>query len=210
MKTPPSWCFTNLAPFCHAQYNFDEAKSWYQQALSLSDRLGNQAQMATELHFLGLLEQDRGIVYEEAEEWYLAALERREELGDRRGGRRRVPSTGCAVPRTEEIRRGGKLVPPGPGRFSRNWARYRESPELTVSLGMVCRGTGQPGRRSGMDGAHLSTCLPSTSCRYWYRSKAHLARLREKYGEADFARWWVDFTGDEAPSDLEVDASGIL
>ena len=52
--------YHELGTVCHAQYNFDEAKNWYQQALGLCDRLGNQAQMATELHFLGLLEQDRG------------------------------------------------------------------------------------------------------------------------------------------------------
>ena len=43
--------YHELGTVCHAQYNFDEAKNWYQQALGLSDRLGNQAQMATELHF---------------------------------------------------------------------------------------------------------------------------------------------------------------
>ena len=40
--------------------------------------------------------------------------------------------------------------------------------------------------------------------------KAHLARLREKYGEEEFAQCWLNFTGDEAPNDLDVDASGIL
>ena len=40
--------------------------------------------------------------------------------------------------------------------------------------------------------------------------KAHLARLRDKYGEDDFASWWLSYTGDNPPSDLDVDTSTIL
>jgi pyruvate/2-oxoacid:ferredoxin oxidoreductase alpha subunit len=40
--------------------------------------------------------------------------------------------------------------------------------------------------------------------------KAHMARLRDKYGPENFARWWVDFTGEQPPADLEVDTSTIL
>ena len=40
--------------------------------------------------------------------------------------------------------------------------------------------------------------------------KSHLGRLRDKYGEDNFASWWRDFTGEEPPADLEVDTSTIL
>ena len=40
--------------------------------------------------------------------------------------------------------------------------------------------------------------------------KAHLGRLRDKFGEDNFAKWWREFTGEEPPTDLEVDTSTIL
>ena len=200
--------FHELGTVCHAQYNFDEAKSWYQQALSLSDRLGNQAQMATELHFLGLLEQDRGIVYEEAEEWYLAALERREELGDRRGAGDECRQLGVLF---HEQRQYDQAA---------NW--YHQAREIFEELGEVqrmARTYGQLGmvaeESEDLDGAlewaartyHLVT---EYELPVLVQVKAHLARLRDKYGESEFAEWWLNFTGDEAPTDLDVDTSGIL
>ncbi|MYC31403.1 MAG: tetratricopeptide repeat protein [Chloroflexi bacterium] len=200
--------FHELGTVCHAQYNFDEAKIWYQQALSLSDRLGNQPQMATELHFLGLLEQDRGIVYEEAEEWYLAALERKEELGDRRGA-------------GDECRQLGVLFHEQK-KYDEAASWYHQARDIFEELGdvqRIARTYGQLGMVSEERG-DLSGALEWTARTYQLvteyelpvliQVKAHLARLREKYGEAEFADWWLNFTGDEAPTDLEVDTSGIL
>ena len=200
--------YHELGTVCHAQYNFDEAKNWYQQALGLSDRLGNQAQMATELHFLGLLEQDRGIVYDEAEEWYLAALERREELGDRRGAGDECRQLGVLF---HEQKRYDE---------AENW--YHQAREIFEELGdaqRVARTYGQLGMVAEETG-DLTGALEWTAKTYQLvtdyelpvlvQVKAHLARLREKYGEDEFARWWLDFTGDEAPTDLDVDTSGIL
>ena len=200
--------YHELGTVCHAQYNFDEAKNWYQQALGLGDRLGNQAQMATELHFLGLLEQDRGIVYEEAEEWYLAALERREELGDRRGAGDECRQLGVLFHEQ-------KLYDQ-----AENW--YHQAREIFEELGdvqRVARTYGQLGMVAEETG-NVTGALEWTARTYQLISeydlpvmvqvKAHLARLRDKYGEDNFARWWLDFTGDEAPSDLDVDTSGIL
>ena len=200
--------YHELGTVCHAQYNFDEAKSWYQQALGLSDRLGNQAQMATELHFLGLLEQDRGIVYEEAEEWYLAALERREELGDRRGAGDECRQLGVLFHEQKLYDR------------AENW--YHQAREIFEEMGdvqRVARTYGQLGmiaeETDNITGA-LEWTARTYQLVYEYdlpvmvQVKAHLARLRDKHGEENFARWWLDFTGDEAPADLDVDASGIL
>ena len=33
--------------------------------------------------------------------------------------------------------------------------------------------------------------------------QAHLARLRNKYGEENFARWWREFSGEEPPANLD-------
>ena len=200
--------FHELGTVCHAQYNFDEAKSWYQQALSLSDRLGNQAQMATELHFLGLLEQDRGIVYEEAEEWYLAALERREELGDRRGAGDECRQLGVLFHEQKQYDQ------------AENW--YHQAREIFEELGdvqRIARTYGQLGmvaeEQDNLTGglewaARTYQLVTEYGLPVLIQVKAHLARLRDKYGEEEFARWWLDFTGDEAPTDLDVDTSGIL
>ena len=200
--------FHELGTVSHAQYNLDEAKSWYQQALSLSDRQGNTAQLATELHFLGLLEQDRGIVYEEAEEWYLAALERREDLGDRRGAGDECRQLGVLFHEQ-------KLYDQ-----AENW--YHQAREIFENLGDVqrlARTYGQLGMVAE-EQDNLSGALEWATRTYQLvteyelpvliQVKAHLARLRDKYGEVEFGRWWLDFTGDEAPTDLDVDTSGIL
>ena len=200
--------YHELGTVCHAQYNYDEAKSWYQQALGLADRLSNQSQMATELHFLGLLEQDRGIVYEEAEEWYLAALERKEELGDRRGA-------------GDECRQLGVLFHEQ-GKYSEaeNW--YHQAREIFEQLGDVqrlARTYGQLGMVAE-ETDNLAGALEWTARTYQLvteyelpvlvQVKAHLARLRDKLGTDNFGQWWLQFTGDEAPTDLDVDTSGIL
>ena len=40
--------------------------------------------------------------------------------------------------------------------------------------------------------------------------KAHLARLRDSFGEDAFADWWRGSTGGDPPTDLDVDTSTIL
>ncbi len=200
--------YHELGTVCHAQYNFDDAKGWYQQALGLCDRLGNQTQMATELHFLGLLEQDRGIVYEEAEEWFLAALERREELGDRRGAGDECRQLGVLFHEQklyEEAER---------------W--YQQARDVFEELGDVqrmARTYGQLGMVAEETG-NLTGALEWTARTYQLvttyelpvlvQVKAHLARLRDKLGEDAFGQWWRENTETEPPEDLDVDTSGVL
>lgn len=201
--------FHELGTVCHAQYLFDEAINWYQQALSLSDRLGNGAQMAVELHHLGLLAQDRGIVYEEAEEWYLAALERKENLGDRRGVGDECRQLGVLFHEQKQYD------------TAENW--YHQAREIFEQLGDVqrlARTYGQLGMVAEERG-NIAAALEWVA-RTWQLTsdynlpvvvqvKAHLARLRDKQGgAAAFNQWWRDFTGEEPPEDLDVDASGIL
>ncbi len=200
--------FHDLGTVCHAQYQFDEAKSWYQQALSLSDRQGNIAQMATELHYLGLLEQDRGIVYEEAEEWFLAALERKEELGDRRGAGDECRQLGVLFHEQQQYE------------SAENW--YHQAREIFEELGEVqriARTYGQLGmvaeERENLTGAlewvaRTYQLVTDYELPALVQVKAHLARLRDKCGSTNFNRWWQDFTGDEPPTDLDVDTSAIL
>ncbi len=200
--------YHELGTVCHAQYEFDQAKSWYQQALSLSDRQGNLGQLATELHFLGLLEQDRGVVYEEAEEWYLAALERRDEMGDRLGAGDECRQLGVLFHEQQQYRN------------AENW--YHQAREIFEELGeaqRLARTYGQLGMVAEEQG-NLASSLEWVARTYLLvaeyglpmqvQVKAHLGRLRDKYGLQEFDHWWVNFTGEAAPTDLDVDTSGIL
>ena len=96
-----------------------------------------------------------------------------------------------------------------PGRFSKNWGTCKGSPGRTGSLAwLLKRRTTSPALLSGR---HVLTSLVTEyELPVLVQVKAHLSRLRDKYGEAEFARWWLNFTGDEAPTDLDVDASTIL
>ena len=200
--------YHQLGTICHAQYQYDEAKDLYQQALHLSDRLGNQAQMVVEFHHLGLLEQGRAILYDEAEEWYIIALEHLENLGDRRGV-------------GEECRQLGVLFHEQK-RYDEAQKWYTQAREVFEELGDIQRSA----RTYGQLGMIAEEQDDLTGALEWVartyklaldhdlpvlvQVKAHLARLRDKYGENNFAGWWLNYTGDEPPGDLEVDVSTIL
>ena len=64
--------------------DYEEADRQYQRALDISERLGDQAGMATGYHQLGILAQHRGD-YEEADRQYQRALDISERLGDQAG-----------------------------------------------------------------------------------------------------------------------------
>jgi hypothetical protein len=40
--------------------------------------------------------------------------------------------------------------------------------------------------------------------------KAHLARLKEKHGDDNFAAWWREFADEDPPTDLDVDPETVL
>ena len=200
--------FHELGTLSHAQYLFDDAKSWYEQALQLSDRLGKREQMATEMHHLGLLSQARGIVYEEAEEWFLAALEIREELGDIRG-------VGDECRQLAVLFHEQKKYPE-----AAEW--YNKAREIFEELNDVqrtCRTYGQLGMIAEEQG-DLTGSLEWVARTYqmvvdydlpiMVQVKSHLARLRDTFGEDEFSKWWQGFTGNDAPTDLEVDTSAII
>lgn len=200
--------YHELGTVAHAQYLFDAAISWYQQALHLSDRLGKEEQMAIEFHHLGLIIQSRGIVYDEAEEWYLAALEKWEKLGNRR-------ATG------DECRQLGVLFHEQK-RYDVAEKWYHQAREVFEEIGEVHRAA----RTYGQLGMIAEEQEDLTGALEWVartyqiaqeynlpmlvQLKAHMGRLRDKFGVENFTRWWQDFTGQEPPTDLEVDTSAIL
>jgi tetratricopeptide (TPR) repeat protein len=164
--------------------------------------------MAVEFHHLGLLAQTRGIVYEEAEEWYLAALEKWEKLGNRR-----------AI--GDECRQLGVLFHEQK-RYHEAEQWYLQAREVFEGLGDVqrtARTYGQLGMVAEEQG-NLIRALEWVARTYQLavdhnlpvlvQVKAHLARLRDKHGTDNFTNWWRDFTGEAPPTDLDVDASGIL
>ena len=200
--------FHELGTLSHAQYLFEDAQRWYDQALSLADRLGKLEQVAIECHHLGLLSQVRGIVYEEAEEWFLAALEIRERLGDRR-------TMG------DECRQLGVLF-----HEQEKWAEakdwYNQAREIFEEMGDIQRASrtyGQLGMVAERQG-DLPEALGWVARTYqvaldynlpmMVQIKAHLGRLRDSYGDDNFAQWWRGYTGEEPPADLDVDTSEVF
>ncbi|MBK6872786.1 MAG: tetratricopeptide repeat protein [Kineosporiaceae bacterium] len=67
-----------------ARGDYETAETSYRQALTINERLGNQAGMASSYHQLGMLAQDRGD-YETAETSYRQSLTINERLGNQAG-----------------------------------------------------------------------------------------------------------------------------
>ena len=200
--------YHQLGIIYHAQSQFEEARDRYEQALHLSDRIGNREQMVVEFHHLGLLAQSRGILYDEAEEWYLTALEHLEDLGDRRGV-------------GDECRQLGVLFHEQK-RYDDALKWYTQAREIFEQLGDVqrmVRTYGQLGmiaeEQDDLQGAlewvaRTHQLVVEHDLPVAVQVKAHLGRLRDKFGDQGFQKWWQDFTGEPAPTDLDVDTSTIL
>ena len=200
--------YHSLGTLCHAQYQFDDAENWYQQSLTLSDRMGNEAQMAIEFHHLGLLTQARKLFYEDAEHWYTLALEKFEKLGDRRSAGDECRQLGVLSHEQKKLEDA-----------ERWYHRAREIFEELQEPNRISRTYGQLGmvaeERDDIAEAllwasrtyqlALSHNLPVID-----QARVHLARLKNKYGEDDFADWWRAFAGEDPPTDLEVDPETIL
>ena len=200
--------FHDLGTVHHAQYLFDEAARWYQQALTLSERLGKESQMAVEFHHLGLLAQASGVFYDNAEEWFLLALEKRQKLGERRGAGEECRQLGVLFHEQKRLDEAEQW-------YNRAREIFEELPDL--------QGTARTYGQLGMiaeEREDIPQALEWVARTYrlavehdlplLVQVKAHLARLRDKYGEESFTLWWRGNTGSDPPSDLDVDTSAIL
>ena len=200
--------YHQLGTIFHAQSDFEEARDLYQQALDLSDRTGNREQMAVEFHHLGLLAQARGILFDEAEGLYQTALEYLEDLGDRRGV-------------GDECRQLGVLFHEQQ-RYDDALKWYTQAREIFEQMGDVhrmVRTYGQLGmiaeEQDDLQGAlewvaRTHQLVVEHDLPMAVQVKAHLGRLRDKFGDQGFQKWWQDYTGEPAPTDLDVDTSTIL
>ncbi|NQW23358.1 MAG: tetratricopeptide repeat protein [SAR202 cluster bacterium] len=200
--------YHSLGTVCHAQYQFDEAQNWYEQALTLSDRMGNDTQMAIEFHHLGLVEQARDMFVQDAEHWYLMAMEKWQKLGDRRSEGDECRQLGVLFHEHKDLEKAEEW-----------YSRARDAFEEIQDVSRICRTYGQLGmvaeQRDDIPGAllwagrtyqqALGNNLPVL-----IQAKAHLARLRDKQGEENFATWWREFAGEDPPTDLNVDAETVL
>ena len=193
--------YHSLGTVGHAQYQFDDAENWYMQALTLSDRLGNEAQMAVEFHHLGLLAQARQLFPEDAENWYTLALEKFEKLGDWRGAGDECRQLGLLFHEQQRLDE------------AESWYhRAREIFEEIRDASRIARTYGQLGMAAEERG-DLEAALTWAARTYQLAAEnglpviaqagAHLARLRERQGPAEFARWWQEFAG-QPPPDLEA------
>ena len=197
--------YHELGTVFHARYLFQDAESWYQQALGLAHRLGMDSQMAVEFHFLGLLAMARGLGYEVAKEWFELALEKREQLGDHRAAGDECRQLGVLL--HEE-----NLLDEAEGWYQRAREIFEEIRDVDRTartygqLGKVAEDLGDLSaalewatRTHGLATEHQLTVLTP--------AKAHLASLRDKYGEDNFRTWWRGFTGGEPPEDLDQAAA---
>ena len=195
--------YHELGTVCHARYQFEEAESWYRQALALSDRLGQERQLATEFHHLGLLHQTRGVLYDEAEEWYLLALEKYEALGDRTAAGDECRQLGVLFHQQKRLDAAEEWYQRACAIFQETGDLYRTA-RTYGQLGMVAE-----------DRDDLPNALHWVALTYQLaadnglpllpQAKAHLARLRDKYGEDSFRSWWASSVGSEPPDDLETE-----
>ena len=200
--------YHSLGTVAHAQYQFDDAENWYKQSLTLSDRMGNGAQMAIEFHHLGLLTQARQIFLDDAEHWYSMALEKFEELGDWRSAGDECRQLGVLFHEQKRLEE------------AEGWYhRAREIFEEIQDPGRVARTYGQLGmiaeEKDDLEGAlswagRTYQLAAENNLPVLEQVRSHLSRLREKYGEENFAAWWQTFAGEEPPGDLEVDPEGVL
>ena len=200
--------FHELGTVCHARYQYDEAENWHRQALTLSDRLGNEAQMAVEFHHLGLLAQTQELFYEDAEEWYLLALEKYDALGDRKRAGDECRQLGVLFHQQQRFDE------------AESWYhRAREIFEEVRDVQRTARTYGQLGmvaeERDDLPGAlewaaRTYRLAADHNLPLMTQVKAHLGRLRTKYGADQFTLWWQGFMASDPPADLDGDSGNIL
>ena len=195
--------FHELGTVYHARYLFEEAETWYQQALSLSDRLGMENQVAVEFHHLGLLSQARGVFIDDAVEWFDLARERWEKLGDRRSAGDECRALGVLFHEQQRLDEAEDYYRQAQAAFEEVQDVQRTA-RTYGQLGKVAEDRGDlPGalewatRTHSLAVDHGLALLPQV--------KAHLAELRDKYGEENFNQWWRGYTGGDPPTDLDVE-----
>ena len=200
--------YHELGTVYHARYMYEEAERWYKQSLTLSDRLGKGEQMALEFHYLGLMEQSRGMFYNDAENWLELAREKREELGDRKGVGDEYRQLGVLHHEQKKLDQAEQCYRQALDIFEDIDDLQRVSRTLG-QLAMVEEDRGN--LAEALSWAHrtyqlaIEHQLPALT-----QVKAHLARLREKFGETEFNQWWRGSTGGEPPTDLDPDTGAIL
>ena len=200
--------YHELGTVYHARFMYEEAERWYKQALTLSDQFGKAGQMALEFHHLGLMEQSRGMFFDDAENWFQLALEKREEMGDRNGAGDEHRQLGVLHHEQKKLNQAEIC-----------YRRALEIFEDTGDLQRVSRTLGQLAMVEE-DRGNLAEALSWAHRTYELaiehqlpvltQVKAHLGRLREKFGETEFNQWWHGSTGGEPPTGLDVDTSTIL
>jgi len=170
--------------------------------------MGNHAQMGTEFHHLGLVEQARDLFVDDAEHWYLMAMGKWQEVGDRRSEGDECRQIGVLFHEQKNLDKAEEW-----------YGKARDIFEELQDLNRICRTYGQLGmvaeERDDIPSALLWAgrtyqLAESNELQVLVQVKAHLARLKEKHGQENFAAWWQDFAGEEPPTDLDVDPETVL
>ena len=170
--------------------------------------MGNEAQMAVEFHYLGLLEQGRQLFPEDAEHWYTLALEKYEKLGDWRSAGDECRQLGVLFHEQKKLEE------------AESWYhRAREIFEEIQDVSRTARTYGQLGmvaeEREDIDAsltwaARTYQLATDHNLPVIAQARVHLARLRDKHGAEVFADWWRTFAGEGPPTDLDAEEEVIL
>jgi tetratricopeptide (TPR) repeat protein len=164
--------------------------------------------MGIEFHHLGLVEQAREFFVQDAEHWYMMALQQWEETGDRRSEGDECRQLGVLFHEQKELDKAEEW-----------YIRAKDIFEEIQDLNRICRTYGQLGmiaeERDDVPGAltwaaRTYQMANANSLQVLIQAKAHLARLKEKFGEEDFNTWWQEFAGEPPPADLDVDPETVL
>ena len=200
--------YHELGTVYHARYNYEEADRWYMQALTLSDQLGKPEQMALEFHYLGLMEQTRGLFYEDAENWFQLALDKRQELEDIRGVGDESRQMGVLFHEQKNLEEAERWYRSALEIFE----KLEDLQRISRTQGQLAMVEEERGNLTGaLEWAHRTYELAiDHDLPVLVQVKSHLARLRDSYGEDAFSQWWRGSTGGDPPTDLDVDTSTIL
>jgi tetratricopeptide (TPR) repeat protein len=191
-----------------SRYDYEEADRWYMQALHLSDQLGKPEQMAVEFHYLGLMEQSRGLFFDDAENWFQMARQKREELGDNKGVGDESRQLGVLFHEQKKLEQAEEWYRDALDIFQ----RLEDVQRVSRTLGQLAMVEEERGNlAASLEWAHRVYLLAlDHDLPVLIQVRSHLARLRDAFGQEAFAEWWRGSTGGDPPTDLDVDTSTIL
>jgi tetratricopeptide (TPR) repeat protein len=175
------------------QGNYAEAVRLYEQSRQVLEQLGDKSGVARSLHQLGMLQQDQGN-YAEAVRLYEQSRQVLEQLGDKSGVASSLHQLG--------------MLQQDQGNYAEAVRLYEQSLKLAEQLGDksgVASSLGQLGKLAQAQGRHREALgyyaralalFRALNSPYAGLARRDLANIRTQVGEAQFAVWWQELSGE--------------